>query len=156
LSTRVLSKLLHSDKYILLVTFEEHFSWSRKLNVKCVIKTLHKCCCITGGEKENMNDFQCNRMLIHNLNNNIIFNLISDTAVVLTQLCVCFLFFGRGSISQPSPPPPKKKTHTQWSKNLCSTRFSLNCFFGGAGNWVVIMNAGGEKKHTHTHTHKME
>jgi hypothetical protein len=36
------------------VAFEEHFSSSSELNVKSVIKTLHKYSCITGGKKENM------------------------------------------------------------------------------------------------------
>jgi hypothetical protein len=39
------------------VTFEEYFSWYGELNVKSVIRMLHKCSCITDGKKENMKNF---------------------------------------------------------------------------------------------------
>jgi hypothetical protein len=41
--------------YIFLVIFEEHF------------ETLHKYSCLTDGKKENINDFQWNRMLKYNI-----------------------------------------------------------------------------------------
>jgi hypothetical protein len=120
--------------------------------VKSVNKTLNKYSCITGGKKENMNDFQCNRMLIYNLKSNIICNLISGTTVVLTSLCVRFLFFFGEWVQYHNPVPnTPKSTYTHIRVRTSAGQGSLHCLLGGGG-WELACDIEPctQKKHTHT------
>jgi hypothetical protein len=123
--------------------------------VKSVIKTLHNCSCITGGKKENMHDFQCNSMLIYNLNSNIICNQISGTAMVLTLLCVC-IFFSWEWVQYHYPvPPPKRNTHTHNGVRTSAVQGSHSIVFlweGGVWELGCDIEPCTKKKKTHVHT----
>jgi hypothetical protein len=70
------------------VTFKEQFSWPDELNVKSVIKTLHKYNCITDGKKENMNNLinEFKAMFNQLINrNSMVLNMLSIIVNKITQ-----------------------------------------------------------------------